>query len=379
MFIFISYSSKNKNVADALCHYLEEHNIPCWIAPSDILPGQTWAGAIVQAISNCSAMVLIYTAESNASHQVANEVDKAFSYGKTIIPFIVDATPMNDDLNYYLSRKHWLVAYPNYKENFKPLVDSLIRLIPDLQNHTSTQASQPASILEENTNIISGGTAQDNLPKDEDGRKLYQKACQGEAEAQFELGYNYFYGRGVEEDEEEAITWYRKAAEQGHADAQYELGDCYLFAWGVAEDHEEAAKWYRKAAEQGNAQAQKNLGDCYFYGRGVEEDEEEAITWYRKAAEQGFEQAKNILGRCYYFGWGVEEDHEEAVRWFRMAAEQEYDEAQYNLGNCYYDGLGVAQDYEEAERWYRLAAEQGHARAKEKLEKITKEQNECMP
>lgn len=58
MFVFVSYSSKNKNVADALCHYLEEHNIPCWIAPRDILPGQTWAGAIVQAISNCSAMVL---------------------------------------------------------------------------------------------------------------------------------------------------------------------------------------------------------------------------------------------------------------------------------------------------------------------------------
>lgn len=150
-FIFISYSSKDKNVADALCHYLEEHNIPCWIAPRDILPGQTWAGSIVQAISNCSAMVLIYTAESNASHQVANEVDKAFSYGKTIIPFIVDSTPMNDDLGYYLSRKHWLIAYPNYKENFKPLVDSLIRLIPDLPNHTSNKESPTASILEEKT------------------------------------------------------------------------------------------------------------------------------------------------------------------------------------------------------------------------------------
>lgn len=46
-FIFISYSSKDKNVADALCHYLEERGVPCWIAPRDILPGQTWAGAIV--------------------------------------------------------------------------------------------------------------------------------------------------------------------------------------------------------------------------------------------------------------------------------------------------------------------------------------------
>ena len=293
MFIFISYSPKNKNVADALCHYLEEHNIPCWIAPSDILPGQTWAGAIVQAISNCSAMVLIYTAESNASHQVANEVDKAFSYGKTIIPFIVDATPMNDDLNYYLSRKHWLVAYPNYKENFKPLVDSLIRLIPDLQNHTSTQASQPASILEENTNIISGGTAQDNLPKDEDGRKLYQKACQGDAEAQLNLGNYYF----VKQDYAETVKWYHKAAEQGNAQAQNNLGYCYEKGQGVTQDYAEAVKWYRKAAEQGHADAQYELGSYYEKGKGVPQNDTEAIKWYRMAAEKGDSWAKQALER----------------------------------------------------------------------------------
>ena len=132
-FIFISYSSKDKYVADALCHYLEEHNIPCWIAPRDILAGQSWAGAIVKAIRDCSAMVLIYSADSNTSHQVANEIDKAFSCAKIIIPFIVDSTPMNDDFDYYLSRKHWLIAYPDYKDKLKPLFDSLIKLVPDLQ------------------------------------------------------------------------------------------------------------------------------------------------------------------------------------------------------------------------------------------------------
>lgn len=195
MFVFVSYSSKNKNVADALCHYLEEHNIPCWIAPRDILPGQTWAGAIVQAISNCSAMVLIYTAESNASHQVANEVDKAFSYGKTIIPFIIDSTPMNDDLNYYLSRRHWLVAYPDYKTQLKPLAESLIRLVPELQSHASANALQKRSVGPENTNALSDSARQDNQPEEEVLTQLYQKANQGDAESQWYLGYCYYYGK----------------------------------------------------------------------------------------------------------------------------------------------------------------------------------------
>ena len=58
-------------------------------------------------------------------------------------------------------------------------------------------------------------------------------------------------GGGVDEDEEEAVEWYRKAAEQGHAEAQDELARCYDYGWGVGEDEEEAVEWYRKAAEQG--------------------------------------------------------------------------------------------------------------------------------
>lgn len=131
-YVFISYSTRDKNMADAICHYLEESGVPCWIAPRDILAGQSWAGAIVKAIRGCAAMILVYSKESNSSHQVANEIDKAFSCAKVIIPFIMDSTPMNDDFDYYLSRKHWLIAYPDYKEQLKPLYDVVVRNVPDL-------------------------------------------------------------------------------------------------------------------------------------------------------------------------------------------------------------------------------------------------------
>ena len=46
----------------------------------------------------------------------------------------------------------------------------------------------------------------------------------GDAEAQNNLGLMYFNGRGVAQDEAEAVAWYRRAAEQGFANAQYNLG-----------------------------------------------------------------------------------------------------------------------------------------------------------
>lgn len=66
---------------------------------------------------------------------------------------------------------------------------------------------------------------------------LIFKAEQGDAEAQFALGEYYYRGdKDREQDYEQAVYWYRKAAEQGHASAQYNLGCCYYWGYGVSQD-----------------------------------------------------------------------------------------------------------------------------------------------
>jgi TPR repeat protein len=94
----------------------------------------------------------------------------------------------------------------------------------------------------------------------------------------------YSNGKGVPEDDAEAVKWYRKAAEQGHEFAQYNLGLMYANGRGVAADKNEARKWYRKAAEQGHAEAQYDLGVAYRFGTGVPEDYVTAYAWYSVAA-----------------------------------------------------------------------------------------------
>src|ERR1700686_3891628 len=49
-------------------------------------------------------------------------------------------------------------------------------------------------------------------------------AEQGDAMAQSRLGLMYQDGRGVPQDDRQAVEWFRKAAEQGRANAQYSLG-----------------------------------------------------------------------------------------------------------------------------------------------------------
>jgi TPR repeat protein len=125
----------------------------------------------------------------------------------------------------------------------------------------------------------------------------------------------------------------RKAAEQGDAGAQFSLGWMYEIGKGVPQDYSEAAKWYRKAAEQGLGSAQSNLGVMYKIGKGVPQDYSEAIKWYRKAAEQGLGSAQSNLGVMYEIGKGVPQDYSEAAKWYRKAAEQGDTDAQLRLYN----------------------------------------------
>ena len=89
---------------------------------------------------------------------------------------------------------------------------------------------------------------------------LRTQAEQGDAEAQFNLGLMSYDGKGVPQDDAEAVKWFRLAAEQGYADAQLSLGVLYANGQGLPQDDAEAIKWYRLAAEQRNAVARFALG-----------------------------------------------------------------------------------------------------------------------
>ncbi len=173
------------------------------------------------------------------------------------------------------------------------------------------------------------------------------EAEQGDAFAQWELGYMYAEGRGVEKNDKEAAKWFRKAAEQGDAVSQYELGRLYAKGKGVEKNDKEAAKWFRKAAEQGRAKAQWELGQMYYEGKGVDQDYEKAMKWIRKAAETDkglLEDAQVKLGKISV----------EAEKRIREAAEKGDLKAQVKLGKiCQRDG-----DYSEAIKWYRKAIDQ---------------------
>lgn len=160
------------------------------------------------------------------------------------------------------------------------------------------------------------------LDTDREIAKTRALAEQGDARAQYRLGYMYGAGRGVGRDYAAALRWYRAAAEKGDPDAEYAVGYIFDTGSGVQQDFSEAMRWYQKAANQNNRRAQCAIAAMFYDGRGVERDWTRAATWYRRSAENGLSRAEYDLGFMYYYGQGLTQDRAEAKRWFRAALKQ---------------------------------------------------------
>jgi hypothetical protein len=121
--VFISYSDKDRTIADAICSMLENSSIKCWYAPRDIRPGANYGGEIVRAIRATNIFVLVFSKHSNLSKPVLKEIERAYNKEIVIIPFKIQDSPLSDDMEFYISDTHWLDALtPPLESNIEKLI-----------------------------------------------------------------------------------------------------------------------------------------------------------------------------------------------------------------------------------------------------------------
>lgn len=124
---FISYSHKDSHIAISVQSIFEKNEIRCWIDFRDAIPGTDYAASIVHAIKAADVFILILSENSIQSKHVLNEINSAVSAEDppTIIPLKVDNGKLNESMQYYLGRTHWMDA-----------------LTPPLENHISQLAEK---------------------------------------------------------------------------------------------------------------------------------------------------------------------------------------------------------------------------------------------
>ncbi|MDX6915770.1 tetratricopeptide repeat protein [Pectobacterium carotovorum] len=147
-------------------------------------------------------------------------------------------------------------------------------------------------------------------------------AKDGDPAMNFLVGHLYNFGYGdIENENIEALKWFRIAAEGGQRDAQNILGLAYEEGrWGVNIDGDEALKWYERAASQGDNTAQMNLGRMYYTGLRVRTNYQKAYSLFERTYKNNVRNAGNYLSQMYYNGQYVEADCHQAKKYYEETA-----------------------------------------------------------
>lgn len=132
--VFVSYSSKDKEVVDYIVSRLQEMNISYWKAPEMIPAGSSYAKEIPVAIQKSQFVLLILSEASQGSIWVEKEIDSAICNKKIIIPFQIEKMELNDTFRFYLNNVQAVMYYQNIEEAFRMLREKLLPGISKEEN-----------------------------------------------------------------------------------------------------------------------------------------------------------------------------------------------------------------------------------------------------
>lgn len=162
-----------------------------------------------------------------------------------------------------------------------------------------------------------------------------QGAAQGHIGCCYELGQMLSLGIGGEPDEARAAELFKKAADGGDIHSMFELGAMYAQGRGVKKNYvkamrylrksvqlpaaaamlEEAINWWRPAAEARIPEGEYWYGVCLINGYGITPDYTVGYNWIYQAALSDHPKAIDAMIQIYENGIGVVADKDKAKFW----------------------------------------------------------------
>jgi len=247
---------------------------------------------------------------------------------------------------------------------------------------------------------------------------LYEAAAKlGSAEGNLACGEAYRLARGADKDLIKAFSYYETAAQIGNDEGHFQCGEACRLGRGADKDWKRAIQHYVVSTQKGNtkslekleqlsklnvAKAIHELGLTYFLGIGIEPDSQKGFELLasllpkhnpkpllnpddlddlRKRTTFALVGQAYLTGECLEkdpktaplirSGVRVERDPKRAALFLTGAADLGCHESEFELAQLYEKGDGVKQSLKNAIIRYYFLAEGGHAKALEKLERLS--------
>ncbi|WP_427453971.1 tetratricopeptide repeat protein [Litorimonas sp. WD9-15] len=201
------------------------------------------------------------------------------------------------------------------------------------------------------------------------------------AQAQFQKGSQYYYGRGVEKNLDQALFWYLKSAEKGHAKSELAVAQVLAFGDRKKPRYQDALPWLIKAQgphtspqisgmEKAEASATKNLKWLCRKGL-VDFPKDHALAkdpnCWLKRGDRLFHGSSSLnyylkKDKKKYYGV-IKKDYVASRHYLEKAFFAGKTEAAIHLAEIYKKGLDVQPDSEKFDYFTKQAAEEGHGKS----------------
>jgi tetratricopeptide (TPR) repeat protein len=128
--VFISYATADRKEALAVCKALERRGTKCWIATRDVQPGENYQEAIVRAIRQSRALVLVFSEAANNSDEIKKELSLVSRFHVPLMALRIEDVEPSDAFAYELSTRQWIDAFDSWDKS----LDSLVRRIGEIDH-----------------------------------------------------------------------------------------------------------------------------------------------------------------------------------------------------------------------------------------------------
>jgi hypothetical protein len=144
--IFISYATSDRKEALAVCEAIERRGPRCWIACRDVQPGENYQEAIVRAIRNARALVLVFSDHANNSDEIKKELSLVSRYRVPLMALRIEDVEPSDAFAYELATRQWIDLFEDWDKS----LDALVRRVDDISSpEDGEQAAPPAAAASE--------------------------------------------------------------------------------------------------------------------------------------------------------------------------------------------------------------------------------------
>jgi hypothetical protein len=164
--VFISFASKDRQIATTICDALEHRGIGCWISSRDIQPGANFQIEIVHAIRAAKVVILVFSGNANNSDEIKKEIVLAGQNHLVVIPVRVEDVTPDDAFAYEFATRQWVDLFDDWEHSMQRLVDQFatVAAVQPLQTVTAETSADAAEVARATPAVAPGAPVETPAP-----------------------------------------------------------------------------------------------------------------------------------------------------------------------------------------------------------------------